>query len=254
MENSTLVMVPCFSGAPWNLSQMTELKDWPMKTMKLPDDLNNLEDLADFVTSQVKELDSYFLVGDSFGAAISLALATRNPQGLQGLIMSGGFAKNPVTSTVLKILSFLAPYFPGIFYRELTLRVHAYNLRSKFDIEGQIPWSQGKTKQFFTEWTPHKAYVNRVRAAEKCDYVSKLIQIKVPTLILTPEEDRIIGPEASQIMLKGIPNAVEQIIPRTGHMFRFSHPALYSKYIKEFITKLTKEYDELSELPKENKS
>ena len=218
---------------------MTELKDWPMKTMKLPDDLNNLEDLADFVTSQVKELDSYFLVGDSFGAAISLALATRNPQGPQGLIMSGGFAKNPVTSTVLKILSFLVPYFPGIFYRELTLRVHAYNLRSKFDIEGQIPWSQGKTKQFFTEWTPHKAYVNRVRAAEKCDYVSKLIQIKVPTLILTPEEDRIIGPEASQIMLKGIPNAVEQIIPRTGHMFRFSHPALYSKYIKEFITKLT---------------
>ena len=218
---------------------MTELKDWPMKTMKLPDDLNNLEDLADFVTSQVKELDSYFLVGDSFGAAISLALATRNPQGLQGLIMSGGFAKNPVTSPVLKILSFLVPYFPGIFYRELTLRVHAYNLRSKFDIEGQIPWSQGKTKQFFTEWTPHKAYVNRVRAAEKCDYVSKLIQIKVPTLILTPEEDRIIGPEASQIMLKGIPNAVEQIIPRTGHMFRFSHPALYSKYIKEFITKLT---------------
>lgn len=208
-----------------------------MKTMKLPDDLNNLEDLADFVTSQVKELDSYYLVGDSFGAAISLALVTRNPQGLRGLIMSGGFAKNPVTAPLLKILSFLAPYFPGIFYRELTLRVHAYNLRSKFDIEGQIPWSQGKTKQFFTEWTPHKAYVNRVRAAEKCDYVSKLNQIKVPTLILTPEEDRIIGPEASQIMLKGIPNAVEQIIPRTGHMFRFSHQALYSKYIKEFLTK-----------------
>jgi pimeloyl-ACP methyl ester carboxylesterase len=33
-----------------------------------------------------------------FGAAISLALATRNPQGLRGLIMSGGFARNPVTS------------------------------------------------------------------------------------------------------------------------------------------------------------
>ena len=142
MENSTLVMVPCFSGAPWNLTQMTELTDWPMKTMKLPDDLNNLEDLADFVTGEVKELDSYYLVGDSFGAAISLALATRNPKGLRGLIMSGGFAKNPVTSPVLKTLSILAPYFPGIFYKELTLRVHAYNLRSKFDIEGEIPWSQ----------------------------------------------------------------------------------------------------------------
>jgi len=81
MENSTLVMVPCFSGAPWNLSQMTELKDWQMKTMKLPDDLNNLEDLADFVTGEVKELDSYYLIGDSFGAAISLALATSTPQG-----------------------------------------------------------------------------------------------------------------------------------------------------------------------------
>ena len=36
MENSTLVMVPCFSGAPWNLSQMTELKDRPMKTIETP--------------------------------------------------------------------------------------------------------------------------------------------------------------------------------------------------------------------------
>jgi pimeloyl-ACP methyl ester carboxylesterase len=115
MGNSTLVMVPCFSGAPWNLSQMTELKGWPMKTMKLPDDLDNLEGLADFVTVQVKDLDSYYLVGDSFGAAISLAFATRNPRGLRGLIMSGGFARNPVTTTVLKFFPSWCPIFLAFF-------------------------------------------------------------------------------------------------------------------------------------------
>jgi hypothetical protein len=28
---------------------------------------------------------------------------------------------------------------------------------------------------------------------------------------------------------------IEQVLPGTGHMFRFSHPTLYSKYIKEFL-------------------
>ena len=111
MENPTLVMVPCFSGAPWNLSLMTELKDWPMKTMKLPDDLDNLEGLADFVASQVKELDSYYLIGDSFGAAISLALATRNPQGL----------RKRIVSSVLKPLKLCSKAYPtplNKFYQE----------------------------------------------------------------------------------------------------------------------------------------
>lgn len=234
-QQPTLVMIPCFAGAPWNLQQLVGLKDWPMRTMRLPDDLDDLEQVVDFVLEQVKDLESYVLVGDSYGAVIAIALATRQPGALQGLVVSGGFARNPITSPVLKTLAALAPYFPGPFYRTFTLRAHAANLRSVYDAEGEIPWSAKKTREFFVRETPHRAYVNRVRSIEKSDYVSRLPRIKVPTLIVTPEEDRLIGKDAAQIMLEGIRGAEEVVMPRTGHMFRFSHPAAYSEQVRRFL-------------------
>ena len=231
----TLVMIPCFAGAPWDLRQLSHLQDWPMRTLRLPDHLDDLEKLADFVLEQTRGLSSYVLVGDSFGAVISIAAAIRRPPGLSGLVLSGGFAKNPITSPILKTLAALAPFFPGSFYRVLTLRAHAANLRSMFDSEGEIPWSARRTREFFVRETSHRAYVNRLRSIEKADYTDKLARINVPALIITPEQDRLIGRQAAEIMLKGIAESKEIILPRTGHMFRFSHPGMYSKQIREFL-------------------
>ena len=231
----TLVMVPCFSGSPWNLAQFPHLQDYPLRTMRLPESLDDLEALADFVLAQVGDLDRYVLVGDSFGAVIALALATRQPGGLQALVLSGGFARNPITSPLLKTLAALAPFFPGPFYRELTLRMHAMNLKSAYDREGEIPWNAACTRELFVRETSHRAYVNRVRSIATADYTAALAQIDVPTLILTPADDRLIGKDAAERLLSGIRNAREIVLPRTGHMFRFSHPAAYSRSIRDFL-------------------
>lgn len=231
----TLVMIPCFAGAPWQLNQLAYLQDRPMRTLRLPDDVSELETLANFIIDQVKDLKSYVLVGDSYGAVSSIAVATRQPKGLEGLVISGGFARSPITSPLLKTLAALAPFFPGPFYRQLTVTVHAAQLASSFDKEGEIPWSTRKSRAFFVKETPHKAYVNRMRSIEKVDYTALLKKIDVPTLILTPEEDKLIGAEAAGILLKGIKGAQEVIMPRTGHMFRFSHPGAYSLEIRKFL-------------------
>lgn len=234
----TLVMVPCFAGAPWQLDQLSHLQHRAMRTLRLPDDVADLETLANFIVDQVKDLECYVLVGDSYGAVASIAVATRQPKGLKGLVLSGGFAKNPITSPLLKTLAALAPFFPGPFYRQTTLRLHAAQLASSFDKEGEIPWSTARSRAFFIEQTPHKAYVNRVRSIETVDYTALLAKIDVPTLILTPEEDRLIGKEASGILLKGIKAAQEVVMPRTGHMFRFSHPAAYSLEVSRFLQRV----------------
>ena len=231
----TLVMIPCFSGAPWQLNQLTYLQSRPMRTLRLPDDVCELDTLADFIAGQVKDLESYVLVGDSYGAVASIAFATRQPKGLKGLVLSGGFAKSPITSLMLKFLTMLAPFFPGPFYRHMSLWSHAAHLASSFDKEAEIPWSIGQSRALFLRNTPHKAYINRLRSIEKTDYSAQLKKIDVPTLILTPEEDRLVGEEASGILLKGIKGSREVIMPRTGHMFRFSHPGAYSLEVKKFL-------------------
>ncbi|MBT9264881.1 alpha/beta hydrolase [Pseudomonas sp. MG-9] len=234
----TLVMIPCFAGAPWQLEQMVHLQDRAMRTLRLPDDVRDLEKLTNFIVDQVQDLESYVLVGDSYGAVASIAVATRQPKGLKGLVLSGGFAKSPITSPLLKTLAALAPLFPGPFYRQTTLRFHAAQLASSFDQEGEIPWSTAKSRAFFIKETPHKAYVNRVRSIEKVDYTPLLKKIDVPTLILTPEEDKLIGKEAAGILLKGIRGSQEVIMLRTGHMFRFSHPGAYSLEVRKFLERM----------------
>lgn len=234
----TLVMVPCFAGAPWQLNQLSHLQHRAMRTLRLPDDVADLETLANFIVDQVKDLECYVLVGDSYGAVASIAVATRQPKGLKGLVLSGGFAKNPITSPLLKTLAALAPFFPGPFYRQTTLRLHAAQLASSFDKEGEIPWSTARSRAFFIEQTPHKAYVNRVRSIETIDYTALLAKIDVPTLILTPEEDKLIGKEAAGILLNGIKGAQEVVMPRTGHMFRFSHPGAYSLEVRKFLQRV----------------
>ncbi|MCA8298046.1 alpha/beta hydrolase [Burkholderia sp. AU30198] len=239
MKEPTLVMIPCFSGAPWQLEQLTALQNRTMRTLRLPDDVSDLEKLADFLVDQTKDLENYVLVGDSYGAVSSIVFATRRPKGLKGLVLSGGFAKSPITSPLLKTLAALAPFFPGPFYRQMTLRVHAAQLASTFDKEGEISWSTGKTRALFVNETPHMAYVNRMRSVETADYTSLLKRIDVPTLILTPAEDKLIGEEAAGILLNGITHAQEVIMPRTGHMFRFSHPGAYSLEVKKFLERVS---------------
>ncbi len=225
----TLLLVPCFAGAPWQLDQLHHLRGWPMRTVRLPESLDDLEQLADFVLAQTQDMSSYVLVGDSFGAVISIAAAVRRPQGLVGLVLSVGFAKSPITSPILRALAALAPFFPGAFYRQLTLRMHAAHLKSRFDAEGEITWSAEKTREFFVRETPHAAYVNRVHAVGQADYAALLSRISVPALILTPEDDRLIGRDAAGLLLRGIPQWREVVLPRTGHMIRFSHPGRYSE-------------------------
>ncbi|WP_208457813.1 alpha/beta hydrolase [Burkholderia sp. BCC0405] len=239
MKEPTLVMIPCFSGAPWHLDQLTALQHRTMRTLRLPDDVSDLEQLADFLIDQTKDLENYVLVGDSYGAVSSIAVAMRQPKSLKGLVLSGGFARSPITSPLLKTLAALAPFFPGPFYRQTTLRLHAAQLASSFDKDGEIAWSTGKTRALFVKETPHKAYVNRMRSIETTDYTAKLKNIDVPTLILTPADDKLIGKEAAGILLDGITHAQEVVMPRTGHMFRFSHPGAYSLEIKKFLDRVS---------------
>lgn len=235
----TIVTVPCFSGSPWQLEQLTPLANWPMRTMRLPEALDSIEDYADFLAKKVTDLEHYVLVGDSFGANIALAFATRQPIGLAALVLSGGFAANPVTDLITKLKLSAAALLPGKFYQEITLRFHAQALASPFDKDGQVPLSTENFRELFIYNTPRRSYLSRMKAAFSADYLDQLSLIQLPTLIMTPSYDRLIGDYAARQLVEGIPGAVEVIISNTGHMFRFTHPVTYANVIREFLESRT---------------
>lgn len=234
-NHPTLVLIPCFSGAPWSPEQLAAFGRRPVRTLRLPEGVNDMEVYADFVAETVADLEDYVLVGDSFGANIALALATRQPGELRGLVMSGGFAANPISSPVWRSAMRLMGRMRGGLYRQVVLRAHAHRLASPHDAEGQVPWSEADSHRLFLENTPAASFGARVVAALDADYTDRLAQVQVPTLILTPSHDVLIGEDAATIMREGIPRAREVVLDRTGHMFRFSHPGTYARAVEDFV-------------------
>jgi pimeloyl-ACP methyl ester carboxylesterase len=235
MPRPTIITVPCLSGAPWNLDQLGPLNDYPMETMRLSDVHTSIDQHADDVLDLAKHHEEYILMGDSFGAQVALAAATRQPEGLKGLVLSGGFAAMPVDSILTRLKIEAAKFLPGPLYRNLVLPMHAAALESRFDEEGDTGWTKADSIRLFAENTSWQGYVRRTQAALHADYRNRLSQINVPTLILTPEDDALIGPDAARVMLEGIPDATEMVSARTGHMFRLSHPTRYSKMVRDFF-------------------
>lgn len=235
--NPTLYFVPCFSGSPWDLKALTPLAHRPLRTARLPEALDQVEAYADAVEREIRPLADVVLVGDSFGALVSLAVAARRPGNLRGLVLSGGFAANPVRSLLIRFMALLLPALAGPLYRHGVLRYHAANLRSRHDAQGEVPWSSARTRRLFLDNTPHRSFVARTRAALSADLRPQLGAVEVPTLIITPSDDRLIGPQAAHEMLRLIAGSAEIVLPQTGHMFRFSHPRLYAETIEGFLSR-----------------
>lgn len=233
----TLVTVPCFSGAPWDERQLASLRTYPVRTMRLPEAVDDIDLYADFLAVQVESLSDYVLLGDSFGAVISLALAIRQPTGLRGLVLSGGFAANPLPHWKA-IAGRASRYAGGPLYRHGTLRIHARELASRFDHTAEVPHRQDDYRRLFLENTPRASYTARVTSVISFDVRDQLAKVRVPTLLITPADDRLVGAQAARELRQGIPNARETVLPSTGHMFRFTHPNLYGQTILEFLQNL----------------
>jgi pimeloyl-ACP methyl ester carboxylesterase len=230
----TLVTVPCFSGAAWDDRQLAPLRSYPVRTMRLPEGVDDIERYADFLGEQVADLSDYVLVGDSFGAVISLTFALRQPPGLRALVLSGGFAANPLPRWK-NTAGRATRYTRGPLYRNGTLRYHANSLASKFDQEAEVPHTPNDYRQLFIDNTPAECYSARVASVISFDVRAQLSKVNVPTLLITPADDQLVGDNAARELREGLPSAREVVLPNTGHMFRFTHPDLYGTTILEFL-------------------
>ena len=229
-----LVGVPCFSGAPWDFAPLTALAAHPTRTLRLPDDAATVDEAADALEDAVADLPCYVLVGDSFGAVVSLALALRRPLGLVGLVLSGGFAADPTPAWKTRTAG-LAGRIPRVVYEQGVLRFHAAQLASRLDASAPHPLTRRDYRQLFRVHTPAAAYSARVGAVVGFDVRARLHRIDVPTLLLTPEDDRLVGPAAAAALRDGLPHARELAIPGTGHMLRFTHPDEYADAVDGFV-------------------
>ncbi len=187
-----------------------------------------LADLADETLSLIQTLGikSYVLVGHSMGGKISQLIASRNPEGLRGLVL---VAPAPPTSQRL----------PDEM-RET--QIHSYDNR-----ENVL-----ETIKFLSSRMPAPAVVEQIvedsmsgsreatlaypTAAILEDISSEISKISVPTLVLAGEFDQLDSVEQhKREVVARIPNAQFATIKGSGHLIPIDEPAQLAQEIVGFV-------------------
>jgi pimeloyl-ACP methyl ester carboxylesterase len=169
------------------------------------------------------------LVGGSFGALVGPALAERRPRGLRALVMSGGFAKADVSWIVRARLA--AGRLLGQWGYPIAVWFHVRSLGSPFDPSG----TQQELRDIFLKHCDAATFLHRGAMTLAADLRPGLSRMNVPTLILTPEHDVLIGPKSAGELRSGIARATEIVLRGTGHLLRFTHERDYAWTINQFL-------------------
>lgn len=184
---------------------------------EIPWDLN---DYCEFVDEFIKALniDKFFLLGHSFGGAVSVKYSLKYPQKVEKLYLVASSCirkKNKkksffrFISKILKIFSFF-PYYP-------LFRKAFY----KFVIR--------KSDYIYTEGIMKETFVKIINE----DLTPKLPNVKTPVVIIWGEKDCVVPIESAKIINREIKGSKLVIIPEATHDLEKEMPVILAEKILE---------------------
>ena len=210
---------------------------------------------------QVLGLGKISLLGHSYGGALAQAYALKYQKNLSHLILGSTFASTrQLNEALAKMKAAMDP-------RDLE-RVNALEAAGLFG-KGEL-WERGRYPEEYAKlawgkgyfpfiyqarpdpnddplasntgtawdvyremWGSHGEFVVDGNLTE-VEYVDKLSQIKVPTLIIVGDHDES-DPRMSQEMHEKIARSKLVVLPQSGHMTFVDQPEMFLKSVREFV-------------------
>lgn len=181
-------------------------------------------DYRDFVRDLLDALgiDRTVLVGHSMGGGIAQSFALAYPDRLAALVLVG-------TGARLRV-------HPDIF---------AAVRRGDMTAAGQLisRWAYSQTALPATVAQGAEAFVrNRATvlegdflACDAFDVMGQIPAIRVPTLVVCGEDDRMTPEKYARFLREGIPGAALTVIPRAGHMVMLESPGEFNRVLMAFL-------------------
>ncbi len=163
-------------------------------------------------------------IGHSFGGRVALKMLSQEPKKASALILSGtpglpGITKFRFYVTVAlvkagKLVSFIPPF---IFFRKL-LREFFKKITRAHDYYR----SDGLLRETF----------KNIVKEQLVEYMKKL---RVPTLLLWGESDRLVSVKIARKMQRLILKSQLVVVPKMGHMFTYREPKVFVGYALKYL-------------------
>jgi pimeloyl-ACP methyl ester carboxylesterase len=218
---------------------LIDLKGFGLSTLP-SSGVYNVDGLAAHVlaTLDALELKAPILGGLSLGGEVALRVTLQAPQRVGGLILMGstGYAR----STIVQWLIALAPPFLQLTTARLFMRARwtaRRNLRRSFARPERVTRTLVDLYQKPTEVAGSEEAFLAMLGAPACPSISdRISQIKVPTLLIWGQKDRIVGGLARRFR-EDLPHAEFHEVPDAGHVTVEEQPDAVTHLILDWLSR-----------------
>jgi len=216
-----------------------------------PDETWSLEQMAKDVRSLAitLELDSYAVLGHSYGAFVTLQNAADFPGSASQTIVSSGLPSSKYLESVWKNLEMFEPLELREQVTNSWEREKSVQTREEVDslLHDQLPFQFGnpldpRIAEFEKRTAGGVNSPEVLRFFANADYggievEDKLEIVTQPVLVLAGRGDRTCAVEGAQAMANGLPNGELVVFENSGHMTYVEENEEYVKTVREFLKK-----------------
>jgi pimeloyl-ACP methyl ester carboxylesterase len=200
------------------------------KVVRYPADrFLNYEELFPFVIDAIPGTQPFVLLGESFSTPLAVRLAATNPAGLKGLVICAGFIKNPVRGWLRHMKTLAHPSLFRIPPPRFVIEHFLVGAHAPRELRDEV-------RRTLRSVSP-KVVASRVQAVMACDASEQLLRVRVPTLYLQAEKDRLVGKSSFQEIQELKPDTVLVSIA-APHFVLQREPRKAAELITHFVADL----------------
>jgi pimeloyl-ACP methyl ester carboxylesterase len=180
-------------------------------------------------------LDRVVLGGLSLGGYVALAFLRHHPDRVSGLVLldtkataDGDQARADRLKMAERVLAEGNDFVPEVMLPKLlgeTTREHR-------------PEVVSRVAALIREQTPQAIAGAQRGMAARADTTDVLGSIKIPTLVITGEDDAVTGPEVGRDLAAGIPGARVLLVEEAGHLVNLEQPEIVNEALLDFLAPL----------------
>ena len=183
-------------------------------------------------------VDKAVLVGNSAGGVTAVLTTLKYPERVKALILVGAaifkggppgwlnpFMRIPQVKRLGQLL--IRKYYANFFEKARKRAWHDPSKQTEEILAGYRKPMRAR------DWD--RALWEFALAYKSSSLKERLSDIKVPVLVITGEDDRIVPPEASEKIARKIPNAELAVISNTGHLPHEEAPEEFLEVVNNFL-------------------
>lgn len=189
----------------------------------------NYGELFSCVLEALPQTEPFILLGESFSSPLAIKVAAENPSNLRGLVICAGFIRNPLTRWLAYMRTLIRPFVFRIPPPRFILEYFLIGTQAPDQLEEEV--------RRILRSVPPDVISSRIRAVIACDAVGDLARVRVPTLYLQANQDRLLRKECFREIqrIKRDTILVEVAAP---HLLLQREPQVAADSVIQFLDKL----------------